>query len=57
MAHRHAGRGLLLAGTIVTIIGLAIVAFRTLRIPEYWMPLIVGVALLVLGAVRRAGVG
>jgi hypothetical protein len=57
MAHRHTGRGLLFAGTILTIIGLAIVVFRTFHIPEYWMPLIVGVALLVLGALRRAGAG
>jgi hypothetical protein len=57
MADKPPGRGLIVAGTILTIIGLAIVVFRTFHIPEYWMPLLVGVALLIVGAVRRAGGG
>lgn len=49
----HSGRGLMLAGLILSLIGLGIVVVRTLQIPGYWIPLGIGVALMVLGAVRR----
>ncbi len=52
MAHRSGG-GLLLAGGIVTFIGACIVAFKVLRLPEYWAPLMVGVRLLLMGVTRR----
>jgi hypothetical protein len=46
---RMAGRGLMTAGAIVTIIGLGIVVMKTLRLPGYWTPVIVGVALFAAG--------
>ena len=48
-----AGNGLMLAGLIVTLIGLAIVATRTFHIPREWTTVGVGVALLAAGAARR----
>ena len=48
---RTAGRGLMTAGAIVTIVGLGIVIMRTLHLPGYWTPVIVGVGLLVAGAI------
>jgi hypothetical protein len=53
MAHRS-GNGLLLAGTIVTAVGLGVVLVRVFHVPEYWVPLMVGVGLIVMGLVRRA---
>ena len=47
---RTAGRGLMTAGAIVTIVGLGIVIMRTLQLPGYWTPVIVGVGLFVAGA-------
>ncbi|MBI3827049.1 MAG: hypothetical protein HY294_13735 [Candidatus Rokubacteria bacterium] len=52
MANRS-GRGLMMAGLIVTFIGLCIVLIRLLRLPEYWVPLLVGVGLFLLGLFRR----
>ena len=46
-----AGRGLMTAGAIVTIVGLGIVVIKTLRLPGYWTPVIVGVSLFVAGAI------
>jgi hypothetical protein len=51
MAHKS-GRGLMTAGLIVTFVGLCIVLIRVLRVPEYWVPLMVGVGLFLLGLVR-----
>ena len=48
---RKAGRGLMTAGAIVTIVGLGIVLMRTLHLPGYWTPVIVGVGLFVAGAI------
>jgi hypothetical protein len=42
------------AGLIVTAIGLIVVARAALDIPGYWTTFLVGVALLVAGAARRA---
>ncbi len=47
----------MLAGFILTLIGLGIVMVRTLQIPGYWIPLGVGVALMLVGAVRRGHPG
>lgn len=41
---------LMLAGLIVTLIGLFIVIRHEMGIPSYWTPLLVGIALLVAGA-------
>ena len=51
---RVAGRGLMVAGAIVTAVGIGVVLMKTLRLPGYWMPLIVGVGLLVAGAITWA---
>jgi hypothetical protein len=54
MAQRCGGNGLMVAGVIVTLIGLGIVLTRTLAIPREWTMVLSGVALLVAGAARRA---
>jgi hypothetical protein len=54
MNRRCAGNGLLLAGTIVTLVGLGIALAVALGIPRHWTPVGVGLALLAAGAVRRA---
>lgn len=54
MARQCARNGLLLAGTIVTLVGLGIVAMSTLGIPRQWTTVAVGVALLVAGGIRAA---
>jgi membrane-bound ClpP family serine protease len=53
MSSEHSGRGIMMAGLVLTVIGAAIVLVRTLQVPGYWIPLVVGVALLLLGALRR----
>ena len=45
--------GLMVAGLIVTVIGLAVVLARSLQIPRDWTPVIVGTALFLIGAARR----
>ena len=40
------------AGAIVVAAGLLIVAIRELQIPRYWIPVLVGVALFVVGLLR-----
>ena len=49
---KHSGSGLMMAGLIVTFVGLCIVLIRVLHVPEYWVPLLVGVGLFLLGALR-----
>jgi hypothetical protein len=49
-----AGRGLMVAGAIVTAVGIGVVLMKTLRLPGYWMPLIVGIGLLVAGVITWA---
>ena len=43
---------LLLAGLIVTLVGLFVVLRNELRIPSYWTPLLVGIALLIVGVIQ-----
>jgi len=45
----RSGNGLITAGVIVTLVGLMIVIVRELHIARHWMPLLVGVALIVAG--------
>jgi hypothetical protein len=52
MACRRSGSGLMLAGVIVTLVGLAVALTHTLAIPRHWTTVAVGVALLAAGAVR-----
>ena len=47
-------RGLMLAGLILTLVGLVIVVTNALALPRYWTPLLVGLALLVTGWVWSA---
>ena len=54
MNRRCAGNGLLLAGMIVTLVGLAVALTATLGIPRHWTTVGVGLALLATGVVRRA---
>ena len=41
---------LILAGLIVTLVGLLIVLRHEMGIPSYWIPLLVGIGLLIAGA-------
>jgi hypothetical protein len=52
---RGRGNGLMLAGILVILIWLGVMAFRALEIPRYWMPAVVGIVLVALGAILRAG--
>ena len=54
MKARCGGNGLLLAGLIVTLVGLGVVVLRTFAIPREWTPVLVGVALMAAGVARRA---
>ena len=54
MAGRMAGRGLMTAGAIVTLVGVGIVVVKTLNVPGYWTPVFVGVGLFLVGAVLWA---
>jgi hypothetical protein len=55
MRWTHSGMGLIVAGLIVSMVGVGIVLFRVFQIPGYWAPLLVGVALLLAGVARRRG--
>lgn len=46
------GRRLMTAGLIVAFVGLCIVLIKVLQVPEYWVPLMVGVGLFLLGFIR-----
>ena len=46
------GRHLMTVGSIITIIGLSIVLFKVLRVPGYWVPVVIGLAIFVVGLVR-----
>ena len=53
MERRCSGIGLMFAGVIVTLIGLAIALRVTLEVPRHWTVFMVGVALILVAAVRR----
>ena len=42
----------MMAGAIVTVVGLGIIIVRELRVPREWIPVIVGVGLFILGYIR-----
>ena len=48
----NSGRRLMMAGLIVAFIGLCIVLVQVLHVPGYWVPLMVGVGIFLLGLVR-----
>jgi glucose uptake protein GlcU len=45
------GMGLILAGTVVFLVGLTIILFKELDIPRYWIPAVIGLVLIVAGAI------
>jgi hypothetical protein len=49
---RSPGGKLMMAGLIVSFIGLCIVLIRVLHVPQYWIPLMVGVGIFLMGLVR-----
>ncbi|HET7341171.1 MAG TPA: hypothetical protein VFL90_06885 [Methylomirabilota bacterium] len=53
MARCYRGNGLLIAGIVVTLVGLAAAVRETYHLPGYWITIAVGVALLIAGAMRR----
>ena len=52
--HRCFGGGLMFAGLIVMLVGLAVVVIRTIELPGYWTPVVVGAVLFLIGAARRS---
>ena len=48
----NSGGKLMMAGLIVAFIGLCIVLVQVLHVPQYWVPLMVGVGIFLLGLVR-----
>jgi len=54
MSRRCRGNGLMFAGLIVMLIGVAVAAATALHIPGYWTPVLVGAVLFLVGAARRA---
>ena len=52
MAGRDSGGKLMMAGLIVAFIGLCIVLVQMLHVPRYWVPLMVGVGIFLVGFVR-----
>ena len=53
-SRRCFGDGLMFAGLIVMLVGLAVVVMRSLALPGYWTPVVVGAVLFLIGAARRA---
>ena len=52
MASRNSGGKLMMAGLIVAFIGLCIVLVQVLHVPRYWVPLMVGVGIFLVGLVQ-----
>ncbi len=51
MADSSGGK-LMMAGLIVAFVGLCIVLVQMLHVPRYWIPLMVGVGIFLVGLVR-----
>ena len=54
MDRQCAGSGMMFAGLIVLLVGLAVALAATLRIPGYWTAALVGSVLFLVGALRWA---
>jgi predicted tellurium resistance membrane protein TerC len=52
MTSRNSGGKLMMAGLIVAFIGRCIVLVQVLHVPRYWVPLMVGVGIFLVGLVR-----
>jgi len=48
----NSGGKLMMAGLIVAFVGLCIVLVQMLHVPRYWIPLMVGVGIFLVGLVR-----
>jgi hypothetical protein len=48
----RSGKGLMTAGAIVALVGLCVILVRVLRVPEYYVPLMVGIGLFLVGLLR-----
>ena len=57
MGGRRSGTGLMLAGAIVIVIGFGVALVKALNLPNYLIPLVVGIGLVVIGAIRWATSG
>jgi hypothetical protein len=51
MADSSGGK-LMMAGLIVAFVGLCIVLVQMLHVPRYWIPLMVGVGIFLVGLIR-----
>ena len=49
---KRSSTGLMTAGAILTFIGLCIILVRVMKVPGYWIPLMVGVGLFLAGFIR-----
>jgi hypothetical protein len=54
MTRHCAGNGLIVAGIVVTVIGLAVAGMAMADLPGYWTTAVVGGGLLLAGMLRRA---
>ena len=52
MGGRRSGAGLMLAGAIVIVIGFGVALVKAWNLPSYWIPVVVGIGLVVIGAIR-----
>ena len=52
MATRDSGGRLMMAGLIIAFIGLCIVLVQVLQVPRFWVPLMVGIGIFLVGLVR-----
>lgn len=57
MGRRRSGAGLMVAGATLVAIGFGIAIIKALGLPGYWIPVVVGAGLLVVGAIRWATSG
>ena len=48
----NSGGKLMMAGLIIAFIGLCIVLVQILHVPRYWIPLMVGIGIFLVGLVR-----
>ncbi len=47
------GSGLIFAGVVVLLVGLTIALFKEFNLPRYWIPAVIGAALILTGVVVR----
>ena len=52
MGGRRSGTGLMLPGAIVIVIGFGVALIQAWNLPNYWMPVAIGIGLVVIGLIR-----